>query len=445
MDYIRRVFKSNNILPLVFLIVCGSISLVLFISISYSHFLNQQERVLIEQEIESRKMQLNSELMELARSRTRIVSEIIYIDDIFVQDELNMQLDSLAGRFAQLRTQLLEQPLTEEEKALIKLNDSMVPQILPAQREAVELVMHESITDKEKARQLLFDIVLPGQQKMIESFTRLIEIEQRRIEELTLQSHQALLEIDKHIKSVVSTALIMAVLLSTVTFLRVRFIQQTLRQSNEQLEKMNVDLEHKIDERTKELSVLNQRLKEVSERDELTGLYNRRKFNEFLENEYARVTRDGSCFAIILTDIDSFKLYNDNYGHQKGDECLARVAATMSSCLPRSTDLIARYGGEEFVIVLPATDAGGAFKVAETIRQRVLEDCIPHEYSEVEGVSCITVCLGVEVYNAGDDKDIADILEQADQRLYATKTEGRNRTIMPETGSTTFHLTSQLS
>ena len=445
MDYIRRIFQSNNILPLVFLIVCGSISLVLFISLSYNHFLNQQERVLIEQEIESRKMHLNSELMELARSRTRIVSEIIYIDDIFEQDELNIKLDSLAGRFAQLRIQLLEQPLSDEEKALIKLNDSMVPQILPAQREAVELVMHESVTDKEKARQILFDTVLPGQQKMIESFARLIDIEQHRIADLTQQSHEALLDIEKHIKSVVSTALIMAVVLSTVIFLRARFIQQSLRQSNEQLEKMNVDLEHKIEERTKELSVLNERLKEVSERDELTGLYNRRKFNEFLENEYARANRDDSCFAIILTDIDSFKRYNDNYGHQKGDECLASVATTMQACLPRSTDLIARYGGEEFVIVLPATDADGAFKVAETIRHRILQECIPHEYSEVKGISCITVCFGVEVYSPGDDKDISDILEQADQRLYAAKTEGRNRTIMPETDGSTYHLRSQLS
>jgi len=445
MDYIRRIFQSNNILPLVFLIVCGSISLVLFISISYSHYLNQQERVLIEQEIESKKMHINSELMELARSRTRIVSEIIYIDDIFKQDELNIQLDSYAGRFAQLRSQLLELPLTEEEKALIRMNDSMVPLILPAQREAVELVMHESVTDKEKAQQILFDTVLPGQQKMIESFAKLIDIEQHRIAELTLQSHEALLEIEKHTKSIVSTALIMAVLLSTVIFLRVRFIEQTLRHSNEQLEKMNVDLEHKIGERTKELSVLNEKLKEVSERDELTGLYNRRKFNEFLENEYARANRDNSCFAIILTDIDSFKLYNDNYGHQRGDECLVSVAATMRSCLPRSTDLIARYGGEEFVIVLPATDVDGAFNVAETIRQRVLDDCIPHEYSEVEDTSCITVCLGVEVYSPGDDKDISDILELADQRLYAAKTEGRNRTIMPETDSTSFQFKSQLS
>ena len=445
MDNIRRIFQSNNILPLVFLIVCGSISLVLFISISYSDFLDQQERVLIEQESESQKMHINSELMELARSRTRIVSEIIYIDDIFEQDELNMQLDSHAGRFAQLRTELLEQPLTAEEKTQIKINDSMAALILPAQREAVELVMHESVSDKEKASKILFDTVLPGQQKMIESFARLIDIEQRRIAQLTQKSHEALLEIEKHIKSVVSTALVMAVLLSTVIFLRVRFIQQTLRKSNEQLEKMNASLEHKIDERTKELSVLNERLKEVSERDELTGLYNRRKFNEFLDNEYARCNRDNSCFAIILTDVDSFKRYNDNYGHQKGDECLAAVAKSMNSCLTRSTDLIARYGGEEFVIVLPATDADGAFKVAETIRRRVLDDCIPHEYSEVDGTSCITVCLGVEVYTAGDDKTIADILELADRRLYAAKTEGRNRTIMPESCAAEFRLRSQLS
>ena len=104
----------------------------------------------------------------------------------------------------------------------------------------------------------------------------------------------------------------------------------------------------------------------------------------------------------------------------------------MQTCLPRSTDLIARYGGEEFVIVLPATDADGALTVAETIRQRVLDDCIPHDYSEVEGTECVTVCLGVEVYSAGDDKGITDIMELADQRLYVAKIEGRNRTIMPE-------------
>ena len=264
---------------------------------------------------------------------------------------------------------------------------------------------------------------------MIDSFSKLIDIEQHRIAELTRQSHESVHAIKDHIKVIVSTALIMALLLSSVIILRVRFVQKRLSDSNE-------ELELKIEERTKELSVVNERLKEVSELDELTGLYNRRKFNEFLENEYSGANRKGSYFSIILSDIDSFKRYNDNYGHQKGDDCLTHVANTMKSCLPRSTDFIARYGGEEFVIVLPATDAEGAVKVAETIRKTVLERCIPHEYSEVSGQSCVTVCHGVAMYAAGDDVTIADILEQADRSLYAAKSAGRNCTVMLDTAGT---------
>ena len=159
--------------------------------------------------------------------------------------------------------------------------------------------------------------------------------------------------------------------------------------------------------------------------DSLTGVPNRRQFDESLTVEWGRATRQGTALSVVLLDVDFFKRYNDHYGHQAGDACLQRVAATLKGSLKRPGDLIARYGGEEFVCLLPDTDLSGALQLAEQLGQQVLAQQIEHAASDVAPV--LTVSLGVCSKSAGPDGSPAEFLREADAQLYLAKAGGRNR------------------
>jgi diguanylate cyclase (GGDEF)-like protein len=159
--------------------------------------------------------------------------------------------------------------------------------------------------------------------------------------------------------------------------------------------------------------------------DGLTGLYNRRTFDDLLQREWRRLARTGEPLAVIMMDVDHFKLYNDTYGHGGGDVCLQRVARAAVGALQRPADVVARYGGEEFVALLPETKLEGAIAVAEAIRAAVAALEIPHTASKT--AAHVTVSLGAACTVPQPDKDPASLLELADQQLYAAKSEGRNR------------------
>ncbi|WP_455381491.1 sensor domain-containing diguanylate cyclase, partial [Salinispira pacifica] len=142
-----------------------------------------------------------------------------------------------------------------------------------------------------------------------------------------------------------------------------------------------------------QLRTANQSLRELSYVDPLTGVANRRHFDEFIRQEWARGIRNSTPLSLLMVDIDGFKAYNDNYGHQAGDEVLRRVASELSRAVRRSVDFLARYGGEEFVVVLPNTTSRGAFRVAEKLRAAVQALHIPHAYSGVASV--LTISVGV--------------------------------------------------
>jgi diguanylate cyclase (GGDEF)-like protein/PAS domain S-box-containing protein len=174
-----------------------------------------------------------------------------------------------------------------------------------------------------------------------------------------------------------------------------------------------------------ELKKANGKLQMLSVIDGLTQIPNRRRFDEYLEAEWQRLCREQKPIALIMCDIDFFKLYNDNYGHQAGDECLKKVAGAISTTACRSTDLAARYGGEEFVVVLPGTDLDGAMIIAERIRNNVNELKIIHEKSNVNDY--VTLSLGVAAVIPGHDHIAEDLIVRADQALYEAKESGRNR------------------
>jgi diguanylate cyclase (GGDEF)-like protein len=157
--------------------------------------------------------------------------------------------------------------------------------------------------------------------------------------------------------------------------------------------------------------------------DALTNTANRRRFDEALAHEWNRATRSRHPLALLLVDIDYFKLLNDRYGHPAGDRCLVSVALALQSALPRSSDLLARYGGEEFAAILPATDEAGACLVASTMQAAVQSLKIRNESST--GLY-VTVSVGVAVFES-PHADAAEIIEAADQALYRAKQSGRNR------------------
>lgn len=159
--------------------------------------------------------------------------------------------------------------------------------------------------------------------------------------------------------------------------------------------------------------------------DGLTKIPNRRYFDDTFEQEWRRAIRNQYPISIGMFDIDSFKLYNDNYGHVAGDDCLARVAVALSSQARRAGDFVARYGGEEFVFVWPNCPEKKALDLANRVRKAVIKMALPHEYSPVDSI--VTVSGGVaSIYPQKDSKRI-DLLQEADKNLYSSKKAGKNR------------------
>ncbi len=167
-----------------------------------------------------------------------------------------------------------------------------------------------------------------------------------------------------------------------------------------------------------------QKTRELSHRDDLTNLYNRRYFFERLERESYRARRYGRTFSLLMLDIDHFKTFNDTYGHLRGDEALKKVAGILEESL-RKADLVARYGGEEFLIILPETNKEDAVRVGEKLREEVETHNFASEAAHAEGAH-LTVTLGVSSYPV-DSADPLMLLDLADKALYFGKARGRNQ------------------
>lgn len=175
-------------------------------------------------------------------------------------------------------------------------------------------------------------------------------------------------------------------------------------------------------------SQLYEELHRLATLDGLTQVANRRRFDEYLVQEWQRAERERLPLALILCDVDYFKRYNDTYGHQAGDDCLRQVAGAIQCAAKRQADLVARYGGEEFAVILPQTRLDGALKVAETIRSELARLEIPHADSLVSESVTVSIGIALVVPNSRTDHD--ELIVKADQALYEAKSQGRDRIIL---------------
>lgn len=180
------------------------------------------------------------------------------------------------------------------------------------------------------------------------------------------------------------------------------------------------------------LTELTEQLSQLSLRDALTGVANRRRFDEVLEREWGRARRQQSPLALLFIDVDNFKAYNDYYGHQAGDDCLRAVAFVLVDSGRRQADLVARYGGEEFVLLLPDTDMAGAMDAAQRIRAFLGQTALPH-VAVPQGR--VTVSIGVATHVPDNASDAASLVAAADQAVYRAKKEGRDRVVAANGGA----------
>ena len=211
-----------------------------------------------------------------------------------------------------------------------------------------------------------------------------------------------------------------------VTFLRMLGAQAMISIASARL---HDSLERRVAERTEQLEDANRKLATLSITDGLTGLANRRHFDDVLRSEHARSMRAGQPLSLIMLDVDYFKRYNDRYGHQAGDACLIRVAQTLAGRMRRASDLTARYGGEEFSIVLPDTDAQEARHIGEALRSAIEQLGIVHASADAGQV---TISVGIAVQPAPCALDPDALLRLADAALYGAKDAGRNCVVVRE-------------
>lgn len=192
-----------------------------------------------------------------------------------------------------------------------------------------------------------------------------------------------------------------------------------------QLEARERKLTRLVAERTSELAKANENLTALANSDGLTKIGNRRRFESFLADEWHRAIRFKTEISLVLFDIDHFKLFNDTYGHQAGDECLQRVAEAFAATIHRPTDLVARFGGEEFAMVLGGTDSAGAVQLAEEAVENVKRMMIRH--SESLTSEYLTVSVGIATVMANFEMTEGELIKLADSALYKAKRDGRNR------------------
>ncbi|MBF0136198.1 MAG: diguanylate cyclase [Magnetococcus sp. DMHC-1] len=223
-----------------------------------------------------------------------------------------------------------------------------------------------------------------------------------------------------YITKPISPSIVQARIKTHLALRRSLVAQQDL---NKEMRQLNAQLE----EKNNQLLELNTILQNMAMLDGLTGIPNRRHFDQQLEQEWHRALRDQTPVSLILMDIDFFKPFNDHYGHAAGDACLRQVAQALAHTMTRTIDLVARYGGEEFVCILPGTDLDGLAVVGNKLRENIRALGLAHHHSKV--ANHVTISLGGISMIPSHDLSPTSLVKAADARLYQAKNEGRDRLV----------------
>lgn len=207
-------------------------------------------------------------------------------------------------------------------------------------------------------------------------------------------------------------------------------VNSAIRLHNEMDRRKKREIE--LIEATHALNKTNKMLEKISTHDPLTNLYNRRFFDEYLETEWMNLQLNRQTISLLMVDVDFFKPYNDEYGHQAGDDALRKVADSLAQAATRGRDVVARYGGEEFAFILPNTDIRGAVFIAMNICEMIQELRIPHIHSPHSSILTVSVGVANITYPDSEKLTQSDLISMADKALYEAKSQGRNRAVIYE-------------
>ena len=277
---------------------------------------------------------------------------------------------------------------------------------------------------------------------LVLDYARMAEFQSYQLNDSVIAETQATsVKINEQIRFIgLATGLAILFLISIVYFLQFKVVNRLKRLNelvNQKLQGQSAeltvsgndeisDIAQTFDAFARTVAEQNRKLHDLSLSDSLTGIANRRAFDERFEQEMMLAKRQSWPVSILLIDVDFFKLFNDSYGHATGDICLQKIAETLEQHMQRHTDFVARYGGEEFVCILPDTNEDGAINMAVTLLDAIRGLKVPHETSLVS--KYITASIGIRTFHFSPTQNIAQgtLLEQADQALYQAKETGRN-------------------
>jgi diguanylate cyclase (GGDEF)-like protein len=378
------------------LLVIGYILLIILFSLLLlmdSAIQKGQINAIKSSDIATLKMKTIVGLIEVARKRVSLSHEMISTDDIFEKDDISQKISELGTEFILNYSQLLKQDLTPFEKDILNSINPKFEIIRQNLRNVTELAIENTAAHDEEDRKIILYRIVPMQQIIVNGFMQILSQIQQIMHSV---SEEALIDYSKNKQY--------RYILISIMFLASMFILVWV---------------------IKRLSSIEQKLHSLSLTDGLTGIANRRNFDNHLAMVWMLCYREKVSTSLLLIDIDYFKKYNDFYGHQKGDECLIQIASVIKSMAQRTNDLAARYGGEEFSIILPKTEQDSAIKIAESLIEAVNKEKIPHETSNVS--SHVTISIGVASVIPSKKTSYLELIKMADEGLYFSKEKGRNQ------------------
>ncbi|MEJ2213700.1 MAG: GGDEF domain-containing protein [Gammaproteobacteria bacterium] len=385
--------KSNSIK----ILILGYLLLVIFMtSVLYldSSLLENQINTIDTSDSSTKKIQTIVDLMEIARTRVRLAHKMLATEDIFEKDEIAQDISALATKFVQKNDELVTYELNQTELDILEKQRKDYPQVIQKLNLLKGFAFEDTLEGTTKARNIIIYEIVPLQETVIDRFILMIKNIQN---EISKSRETALIRYEKN-EYYRNIFIILAFLASVGVLIWVIF-------------------------RT---TLIEKQLHSYSLIDALTGIANRRHFDEKLRLEWTHCKRNKNPLSLLLIDIDYFKKYNDFYGHQEGDKCLQQVANIIKGFARRETDLAARYGGEEFAIILPFTDRKEAEKIAMDLITKVNNEKIPHEKSEIG--NHLTLSIGISESNQVKDNETYEVLTKiADKALYLSKERGRNQ------------------
>ncbi|MCC2112258.1 MAG: diguanylate cyclase [Hyphomicrobiales bacterium] len=347
----------------------------------------------------SQKLQSAFKMREAIRQRSFRLTVAITLDDFFDRDEQRLIANNVAADFVVARQSLEALIVTNAERTALR---SITERIREA-RPTFELAMNEIV--ERGYDPVCLDYMreaIQGQSRLFRELDHFVALVQAESDVNLEATNLSLSETRRDMIVLSSGIVFLALMVGMIVLVRESHHKRFVLAHREQLAQLSFT-------------------------DSLTGIANRRRFDEFFDHAWHQATRSHLPLTLILIDVDHFKLYNDEYGHAKGDECLVAITGAISNIVSRQTDLAARIGGEEFACVLPDTNIAGAKRIAGRIRRAVAALAIEHNRSSAASV--VTVSLGVATRVPIHTDSAAKLFDTADQLLYKAKLEGRNRIV----------------